>query len=253
MTLDDVQRALARVCLDPSPDAGDLASLGATPARWHLYRALVRGRFLEALGDALPGTRRALGDAGLDACVTAFLHRAPPTTRYVRELSLDFARLLDASPEVIPAGAPPWTRDMARYEAAVMRCHIAYDPTPDDPAVVDLDMALAPALCPAQRFLRVAWGVHRMGEPEPSALALVVYRAPVTDAIEVLELTPIAGDIYELFTRGDRSVTACAQEALARHDSAAGAVFIESFAGLLGDLMDRGILLGGRPCPLPRP
>lgn len=253
MTLDDVQRALARVCLDPTPDGADLASLGATAARWHLYRALVRGRFLETLGDALPGTRRALGDAGLDACLTAYLHRAPPTTRYVRELSIDFARLLDASPEVIPAGAAPWTRDVARYEAAVMHGHIAHDPTPDDPTLLDFDMALAPALCPAQRFLRVSWGVHRGGEPEPAPFALVVYRAPVTDAIEVLELTPIAGNIYELFTRGDRSVTACAQEALARHDSGAGAVFIESFAGLLGDLMDRGILLGGRPCPLPQP
>lgn len=253
MTLDDVQRALARVCLDPTPDGADLASLGATEARWHLYRALVRGRFLETLGDALPGTRRALGDAGLDACVTAYLHRAPPTTRYVRELAIDFARLLDASPEVIPAGAAPWTRDMARYEAAVMHCHIAHDPTPDDPTVLDFDMPLAPALCPAQRFLRVSWGVHRGAVPEPADFALVVYRAPVTDAVEVLELTPIAGDIYERFTRGDRSVTACAQEALARHDSAAGAVFIESFAGLLGDLMDRGILLGGRPCPQPQP
>jgi hypothetical protein len=246
VTLDDVQRALARVCLAPSPDGGDIASLGDAPARWHLYRALVRGRFVETLGDALPGTRRALGDAGLDACVTAWLDRAPPTTRYVRELSIDFARLLDGSPEVIPADAAPWTRDMARYEAAVMHAHIAFDAPPDDPAVGEFDMALAPALCPAQRFVRVDYGVHRGGEPEPTPFALVVYRAPATDAVEVLELTPIAGDIYELFTRGDRSVTACAQEALARHDASAGALFVESFAALLGDFMDRGILLGGR-------
>ncbi len=253
MTHEDLQRSLARVCFDATPSPDDIAALGDDPARWLLYRVMVRGRFVDTLIEALPRFAAALGRERLTAAVDAWLAEAPPTTRYVRELSIDFARLLDASPEVIPAGAAPWTRDVARYEAAVMHGHIAHDPTPDDPTLLDFDMALAPALCPAQRFLRVSWGVHRGGEPEPAPFALVVYRAPVTDAIEVLELTPIAGDIYELFTRGDRSVTACAQEALARHDSGAGAVFIESFAGLLGDLMDRGILLGGRPCPLPQP
>lgn len=244
MKLDDTQRTLARVCLAPAPDDRDVAALGDRPARWHLYRALVRNRLLEVLGDALPGTRRALGDAGLASCAAAFLDRAPPTTRYVRELSIAFARFLEAHPAAVPTGAAPWAVDMARYEAAVMHGHVALDP-PDDPSVTEFDMALAPALCPAQRFLRVSWSVHR-AEPATGEWALLVHRAPVTDAVETLELTPIAADIYERFTRGDRSVTACAEGALAARGAGADPVFVESFAGLLGDLIERGVILGGR-------
>ncbi len=244
MSLDDLQRRLARACLAARPSPDDLAALGAPAARWELYRAMVRSRFVDTLGVALPRTREALGDAGLAEAASSWLDRAPPTTRYVRELSVQFARFLEREPSAVPPGAAPWALDAARYEAAVMECHAALDPSPQ--SAVELDMALPAALAPAQRLVRTSWGVHLAGAPRGGAWALVVYRAPATDAIETLELTPIAGDIYELMTDPARPLTACVQAALARRDAAAGQVFIESFAGLLGDLMDRGILLGSR-------
>mgnify|MGYP000872389561 CR=1 FL=1 len=245
MTPDEAQRRLARVCLDPTPSDDDLRALGATPERWHLYRALVRGRMVDTLGDALPRTRDALGAARFEAATGAFLHRAPPDTRYVRELCIRFADFLEGAPDVL-ADAAPWALDMARFEAAVMRCHIALDPRPDDPAVVDFDMARAPALTPAQHFLRVSWSVHAQGAiPEPGALGLLLYRDPANDRVETLVLTPIAADIYERLARADASVTDCVRAALAQHDAVAGQVFVERFADFLGDLMDRRVLLGG--------
>ena len=69
------------------------------------------------------------------------------------------------------------------------------------------------------------------------------YLRPVP-ACSVAEFTPIAGDIYEAMLHPKRSVTECASAALAKHASTAGPVFVESFGTLLGDLMERGVLLG---------
>ncbi len=243
MTHDDLKRRLARVCFDAAPSADDIAALGDDPARWMLYRAMVRGRFVDTFIEALPRFAAALGRERLTRAVDAWLAEAPPATRYVRELSIEFARFIEAAPHRLD-GAAPWALDAARYEAAVMRCHVALDASRD--GVTDLDMALPAALSPAQRLVRASWSVHLDGEPAPGPLALVVYRAIGTDAIETLELTPVAADIYEAMTDGARSLTDCATSALARNDSAAGQLFIETFANFLGDLIDRGVLLGSR-------
>lgn len=238
-----MQRALARVCLDAEPSRDDLDALRDHPARWRLYRAMVRARFVDTLSEGMPRASAALRRDVLSRAVDAWLASAPPTTRYVRELAIQFARFVERTPEVI-AGAAPWSLDAIRYDAAVMRCHVALDPSLD--GVLDLDMNLPVALAPAQRFLRVSHAVHLDGEPSHSPRALLVYRAR-NDLIETLELTPLAGDIYEAMSDSTRSLTACVQTALARNDSAAGRLFIETFAEFLGDLLDRGVILGSRP------
>lgn len=243
MTHEDLQRRLARVCFDAVPSPDDIAALGDDPARWMLYRVMVRGRFVDTFIEALPRFAAALGRERLTAAVDAWLAEAPPTTRYVRELSIEFARFLEGATRLLE-GASPWALDAIRYDAAVMRCHIALDATRD--GVTGLDMALPVALSPAQQLVRVSWRVHLDGAPEAKPIALVAYRAPGTDAIETLELTPVAADIYEAMTDDTRSLTDCATSALARNDSAAGQVFIETFADFLGDLLDRGVLLGSR-------
>lgn len=240
---DDLRHRLARVCLDAAPSHEDLRALGADSARWMLYRAMVRGRFVDTLSEGLPRAFAALGRARLEAAVDHWLTHAPPVTRYVRELSIAFAHHVERTPSAIE-GAPAWSLDALRYDAAVMACHIAPDPSFE--GVVELDMARPVALSPAQRFVRVDHAVHLADAPAPRALALVVYRARETDAIETLELTPIAADIYDAMSDGARSLTDCVTAALARNDSHAGQVFIESFADLLGDLLDRGVILGSR-------
>jgi hypothetical protein len=240
---DDLRHRLARVCLDATPSRDDLRALGGDASRWILYRTMVRGRFVDTLAEGLPRAFAALGRARLEAAVDHWLTHAPPMTRYVRELSIEFARHVERAPAAFD-GAPAWSLDALRYDAAVMACHIA--PEASLEGVVELDMARPVALSPAQRLVRVDHTVHLDGAPAARARALVVYRARETDAIETLELTPIAADIYEAMGDGARTLTDCVTAALARNDSHAGQVFIESFADLLGDLLDRGVILGSR-------
>ncbi len=242
MSFEALQRALARVCLDVDVSSEDLAALGDHAPRWRLYRAMIRARFVDTLAEGMPRALSAFGRDALARAVDAWLANAPPTTRYVRELSIQFARFVEATPETL-SGAAPWALDAVRYDAAVMACQIALDPSLD--GVCDLDMERPVALTPAQRFLRLSHAVHLDGEPAPKPSALVVYRAR-NDAIETLELTALAADIYEAMSDPTRALTECVRSSLARNDSAAGQLFIETFAEFLGDLLDRGVILGSR-------
>lgn len=248
MSLADDQHAFARMCLDPAPDARDCEQLRAPTARLMVYRNMVRGRLVELIGDAMPRTRDAVMPADLNAMMGAFLATRPHFTRYIREVTPRFVAWLGANREVIPASVAPWWLDLARYESAVLAMNIANDPTGD--GVVDFDMALPVALTTAQRLLRVGWTVHET-EIRPvdakNGLALLVYRDPQKLSIETFVLSPIAGDIYEAWGENPtRSATENVQGVLARHHASAGQVFIESFAELVGDFLDRGVILGSR-------
>ncbi len=248
MTLAEVQGALARYCLSPTPDPADAEILGDDRARWDLYRAMVRHRFEETVGEALPRVRSALGSAALGAAIERFLAVCPPTPRYVRELGERFADHLVA--QGLSHGAPPWLADLARLEKSRMEVLCEQDVSGD--AIGDFEMDRPAGFAPWHRLLRVAWDVHRHDPPEghvPGTFALLVYREPVGHRAMVLELSPIAGDLVEAMAPGDRTVTACVIDVLQRHNASAGAVFTTSFAGLLGDLMDKGVLLGARIPP----
>lgn len=248
MSLVDDQRAFARMCLDPAPDPRDLARLRAPTARLMVYRNMVRGRLVELVGDAMPRAREAVTTADLNAMMGAFLATRPHLTRYIREVTPRFVAWLGANRDVLPVSLAPWWLDLARYESAVLAMNIANDPTGD--GVVDFDMALPVALTTAQKLLRVGWTVHETDirpVDEKGGLALLVYRDPQRLSIETFVLSPIAGDIYEAWVANPtRSATENVQGVLARHHASAGQVFIESFAELVGDFLDRGVILGSR-------
>ena len=127
----------------------------------------------------------------------------------------------------MPAGAAPWAVDMARYEAAVMHGHVALDPSDDAPVGSSTWRSRPRSARPA---LPAGVVVGAPGEPTAGEWALLVHRRRPT-RWRRSTLTPIAADIYERFARGDRSVTACAEEVMVR-GAGADAVFVESFAGL---------------------
>jgi hypothetical protein len=59
-------------------------------------------------------------------------------------------------------------------------------------------------------------------------------------------LSPIAGDIVALALEGDRDLTACVREALARHQESAGVAFLDGLSELLTTWLEQGVLLGSR-------
>lgn len=247
MTLDSLQRSLARACLDAELPDDAARELGGAPSGWALYREMVRRRFIDTIGESLPRAREALGPDGLAHAVGRWLDRAPPTTRFVRELCLQFSQHLCDDPSCLPANAPPWTLDLVRYEAAVMEAVIAEDPLPRSDLVA-LDMELPVALSTTQRFLRLSWSVHLPAATAERACAIAVYRG-ANDAVEALEFTPVAGDIVEALRSPVRTLGAAIRDAIERHGVAVDARFNASLAGLLGDLIERGLILGSVRAP----
>jgi hypothetical protein len=240
--LAEAQQHIARLCLGAEAPYEDMHQLGGDPAHWQLYRAMVRGRFVEVVGEALPRTREALTEAGLAHLVDAWLATRPPTTRYVRQLSMAFADFGTRHPGSIIAGAAPWALDALRYEAAVMHAHVAIDDAPA--TLVDFEIELPVAFASTHRFVRAQWSVHEPGDPIAGDFALSVYRERETDVVRTLAFTPVAGDVIEAALDRSRSLATSMREVLGRRRVAAGAAFIDSFAELLGVLLDAGVLRG---------
>ena len=247
MSLDSLQRSLASACLDAELSDEVVRDLGGARSGWALYREMVRRRYIDTIGESLPRSREALGPDGLARAVCHWLDRSPPTTRYVRELCIQFSRYLSADPACLPADAPPWTLDLVRYEAAVMEAVIAEDPPPSS-ELVALSMELPVALSTTQRFLRLSWSVHLPEATTERACAIAVYRGP-SDAVEALEFTAVAGDIVEALHSPGRTLGASIRDAIEHHHIEVDDRFNEGLAGLLGDLIERGLILGGRGIP----
>ncbi|MEZ4391299.1 MAG: putative DNA-binding domain-containing protein [Polyangiales bacterium] len=241
---DGLARALGRVCLAAAEAPDDLAALGAS-GRWGLYRDLVRGRVRGALAEALPRCREAAGASRFEAWVAAWLDACPPRTRYVRELMPEFVRWLDASGEA-REGLPEYFEDLLRFEVALHFVGLAPDPSPEALAADDFAMDRPARFHPVLRRLDLRWDVLAGTPPEaaPSPRAVLVYRDATRFTSETLALSPIAAAVIDAMREGRDGVTACVQRTLASRELSAGAEFIESFAELLGTLLERRVILG---------
>lgn len=240
MIRDEIALALLRLCFDERPSPSSLAALGGDPARWLLYRSMVRARITETVSASLPRSRAALGDAAFEGAIDRWLRDDPPTTRYARELCLAFSRFIIADRSRLPPDAPPWSMALLRYESAVMEVVIAEDP-PTTRA--PLAMSLPVALTPAHRVLRHDWAVHREGLPVAEDVTVLVYRDE-DRALGALELNPVAREIVEHLGAPSVSLEAAITQTLAPRGLAPDSGFIESVATLLSDLLERGVVLG---------
>lgn len=239
-------RSLRRVCFAPDADPADLARLG--PGPWTLYRALVRSRIVGALAEALPRTRDAVGGERFDGWIARWLDASPPSTRYVRELMPQFVAWRDRLPEV---DLPPCFDDLLRYEVALHAVSLAPDPSPDALRDAPFDMHRPARFHPVLRRLDLRWPVHARrceheAAPSPAPCAVMVYRDAQRLHAETLALSPVAARVLDAMREGGE-VTTAVQRALAAEELHASAAFVESFADLLADLMERGVLLGAEP------
>ncbi len=243
---DALARSLRRVCLAPDAAPADLARLG--PGPWPLYRTLVRSRIVGALAEALPRTLDAVGAERFNGWIARWLDESPPSTRYVRELMPQFVAWRDRLPE---ADLPPFFDDLLRYEVALHAVGLAPDPAPDALRAAPFEMSRPARFHPVLRRLDLRWPVHaRRCEREPDAApapcAVLVYRDPQRFHAETLALSPVAARVLDAMREGGE-VTVAVQRALAAEEFHASAAFVESFADLLADLMERGVLLGAAP------
>ncbi len=239
----DYTRAFTRACLERAPRPTVFAGLGRDAARFERYRAMVRGRLADLLGEALPRTRSALGDRSFAKAFDAYMAGGGPRSRYVREVSLEFVRHLVGDGRGALAGCARYTSDLARYESVRMECLIADDRY--DGTVTDFAMHLPPAMAPWARYFTAEHAVHQ--DPVVSGrVALLVYRESPSGGVAALVLNPVAADLVEGFITGGAALETVVATVLSRRGEGADAAFAEGLAELLGDLMDRGVLLGSR-------
>jgi hypothetical protein len=164
-------------------DDEDAARVAAQRRGVAVYRTLVRHNLADTLTRALPRTRDALGD-GFEEALGDFLERAPPRSRYLREVPGEFARrLADRGDEVAP-----WLVDLARFEWAEFdAAHAGGDDEPAAPLRLERPVRLHPSA----HVLSLGWRAH-----DPSAdpalrarCELLVHRAEDDDVV-VEEITP---------------------------------------------------------------
>jgi hypothetical protein len=104
-------------------------------------------------------------------------------------------------------------------------------------------MDLPAAFDPVHRRVRTHW-ILEGSEAIEGPRTLLLYRDVNRHSVEVLVLTPVAADVLDAMDNGVTSPAAAARAVLSRDGLAPGTAFIDSFAGLLADLIDRGILKG---------
>lgn len=246
-TLRDLSASLARVCLAAEVRDEDLALLGDDPARWRLYRAMVRQRMRDAVAEALRRSHAAVGDARLDAWLSRYLDRAPPRTRFLRDVASALAAFVRDGRAGDVLDDPAWLRDALTYEALVHA--VAYAPPATPEPADELSMEAPVVLAPTHARARLSHAVHRAppgATPEARPCALWIYRDDTRHVVETLELSPLAADVLDALEDRGCTLTEAVTAALSRHGGAASAAFIEGFATFLADLVERGVLLGSR-------
>jgi hypothetical protein len=239
------QRALTRVSLAREPSADDLALLG-DPARFRMYRAMVRNRLEGMARVAFARTLEAVGEGAFTACFARYLEQVPPASPLIREVSAGFAEFALAEGTLFH-GAASHALDMLRFEQAKWR--VAYSDVPQprvgEDGVRELDFERAPVLNPLLRCLRLS---HRVHEPELRAdlTLLFVYRPAGVDQVRWYTAEPWFFELVEACLA--RSVplaeavrTTCERCALTLDES-----FLERLSGAIAVALERGVLVGSR-------
>lgn len=233
---------IQRVCFDEAPSEADLETLGARD-RWQTYRRMVRTRLVEVIHIALARTAEAVGEEALSSHIARWLAQRGPTTRYFRQVPIEFAAF------VLPALEQhdiPWLADLARYEIA---CWAAKHGPGDHAPVTTFSFERAPVVNPVLTVLRLSHPVHEGPTPDtgytPQHTCLCVYRDPKHAAV-TWTLNPVAADLVEAWAPGIETVAESVKAVAAARGTLIDTRFIEKLSEMIADFIDRGILLGSQ-------
>ncbi|MCU0656259.1 MAG: putative DNA-binding domain-containing protein [Polyangiaceae bacterium] len=247
---------------EPSLPANDLASLQAYLARAALgaelppelhgtrlaiYRRLVQGALDTCMLSILPRTAARLGDRFWREARRFYAERGP-ATHYLRDVPSEFlawCRGRWPSLEDIPA----YALDLAAHEVTAIEVGAALDGSAR-PAVAALSLEAPVVFQEATALRRYAHAVHLLpeeesdrSEPEARPVALLVYRDAAHE-LRYLELSPTAAFLLEGLLEG-LTLQQAIVEGARRGEVRVADARLQGVAVLLGDLAERGALLGG--------
>ncbi|MEO6602274.1 MAG: DUF2063 domain-containing protein [Polyangiaceae bacterium] len=228
-------------------EGNDAQALSRDFPRLLVYRKLVRGNLQNALRATIPRALFRLG-ARFTLDFDAFLLARPPTSHVLRDVTpsfLDFALPRWAADESVPA----YLGDLARHEAAQIdvASQLAF---PKDHVPAELSLEHGVEFIDAVRLVRYAWAVHRLSaseegreHPEAGEIELLVYRSPEHD-VRYLELGPFAAALLAGLLGERLSLAVALRAAAQRVGSPLDDELLSRAARLLGELAERGALLG---------
>lgn len=235
-----LQAYLAHVALGPEPPPELAAS------RLGVYRRLVLATLDDCIASILPRTAARGGDAFWQL-VRRFYTERGPATHYLRDVPSELIAWWATQP---PApGLPAYALDLARHEASSIEVGAALDEAAR-PALGELALDRPVVFREATALRRYDHAVHRLPEdaddrtePDAQPVALLIYRDASFD-LRTLELSPTAAAILARLLDG-----AALQTAIVEGAQATGVPvddpLLHGTAALLGDLAERGALLGG--------
>lgn len=230
-------------------DAEDAEALIAEPPRLGLYRMLIRQNAVNVIASILDRSQARFehhAPSVWDASVDAFLAEVGPRTPHLRDVPSEFFAWACPTWRANDT-LPPFLVDHAELELAEFTVGIGARRMAT-PALVEVSADRSLVFEEPHRILRLAWAVHEMPieadapVPEKRDVLLFLYR-DAEHATCTMELTPLAAAILGRLLVGEplgRAIAAaCAAQNRALDDDVlAGA------AQLLGDLGERGVLLG---------
>jgi hypothetical protein len=215
-------------------------------SRQSVYRRLVRANLDDVIASLLPRTA-ARGGARFWEEVAAFYDERGPRTHYLRDVPSELVSWASSrwpDDESLPA----YLHDLARHEIAAMEIGaMAGDEAREAKGELSLEGAVV--MAEATQLRRYRFAVHALPldeddrtVPDAREVALLIYRDR-EHSLRYLELTPAAAAILERLLAGT-AVGAAITEGATSVGLAVDAALLEGTAALLGDLAERGVLLG---------
>jgi hypothetical protein len=240
MSLAEHLESMQRAFLGPEPTDEELGRIG-DPSRLRIYRSMVRARLTEVSKNAFKRTFAALGEEDALSIVARFLDEDGPRTRYFWRVPVElFDRLVTS----IPEGAPPFARDLARFE--ITRWTLRHGPFPTPAEHTSLSFERPPVLNPAHALLTVGHRVDVRGEEHvEEERRLCLHRGPdhkVT--VQVLNTTSEA--LVREWQREELTLTESVKRITERDGLEITERFIERLSSLLETFLAQGLLLGSK-------
>ncbi|MGH8491533.1 MAG: HvfC family RiPP maturation protein [Moraxellaceae bacterium] len=238
-------------------EPGQMPAPAVEMRRLEIYRELIHNNIRDFVETAYPVLKSLLPAVEWDYLLKRFVAEHRAKSPYFRDISLEFRSWMEASrPEWLEAR--PWALELLHFEWIELAADCAEAET--DTMLVSPDgdlLAGIPCLRAALWPLVYRWPVHELSlenppAPEPPAqpTCLLVFRDD-EDSVDMLAVHPLSARLVELLQAGEaRSgrdlLLQLADEAAVPAEAGARESFVQSGAGLLVDLRQRGVIRGTR-------
>lgn len=237
---------LGRHGVEP-PDHHALAAVGAS--RLLVYRSLVRAGLWGVVRSFIPRTTARLGDDGFARVFDAWLHQAPPRSRYLRDAPGELVAWARIAWPADPA-VDDYLVDLARLEILESEIDAAPDepPPPQTQAQLVLDRPLV--WSGALRLADFDHAVHTLpsdeddrSTPPRESTSLLLYR-DAEHEVRTLRLSPLARAVLQRLVEQGQTVAEAIPGGAADADETMDDALLGRMSALLTDLAERGVLRG---------